>query len=158
MENNTPNDYQTSYGKGYGKRPLWQWLLIYVVIGGILYAGAYYFFFYQKGYSYQSSQYQEQQNQQQQTTPQNQPSTAISTKVDIAIKDFAFNPAQVTVNAGTTVVWTNQDAMVHRIQSEYVNSGDLQQGDTFQYTFNIKGTHDYICGIHPSMHGKIIVE
>jgi hypothetical protein len=29
--------------KGYGKRPLWQWIAIYIVIGGILYAGVYYF-------------------------------------------------------------------------------------------------------------------
>lgn len=28
---------------GYGKRPLWQWILIYVVIGGVVYAAIYYF-------------------------------------------------------------------------------------------------------------------
>lgn len=32
------------YGKGYGKRPLWQWILIYAVVGGIIYAAIYYFF------------------------------------------------------------------------------------------------------------------
>ncbi|HZZ98811.1 MAG TPA: hypothetical protein VFG51_02655 [Candidatus Saccharimonadia bacterium] len=36
---------------GYGKRPMWQWVLIYVVIGGILYAVAYYVFFAKRGYS-----------------------------------------------------------------------------------------------------------
>lgn len=42
---------------GYGKRPLWQWILIYVVIGGIVYAGIYYFFMSKNGgYNYGSSQ------------------------------------------------------------------------------------------------------
>lgn len=50
------------YGKGYGKRPLWQWVLIYAVIGGIVYAGIYYFVIAKKGgYSSSSST--------QQTTP-----------------------------------------------------------------------------------------
>ena len=30
---------------GYGKRPLWQWILLYVIIGGLLYLAIYYFFF-----------------------------------------------------------------------------------------------------------------
>jgi hypothetical protein len=34
---------------GYGKRPLWQWVLIYVVVGGIVYFAVYYFFFKGKG-------------------------------------------------------------------------------------------------------------
>ena len=38
------------YEKGYGKRPLWQWIAIYLVIGGIIY-GAIYFLFFNKGYS-----------------------------------------------------------------------------------------------------------
>lgn len=31
------------YEKGYGKRPLWQWILMYVLIGGVIYAAVYYF-------------------------------------------------------------------------------------------------------------------
>lgn len=30
--------------KSYGKRPLWQWIIIYLVIGGVIYAAIYYFF------------------------------------------------------------------------------------------------------------------
>lgn len=38
---------------GYGKKPLWQWVLIYLVIGGIIYAAIYYFYFAKKGgYNY----------------------------------------------------------------------------------------------------------
>lgn len=34
---------------GYGKRPLWQWIVLYLVIGGIVYAGIYYFFMSKDG-------------------------------------------------------------------------------------------------------------
>jgi hypothetical protein len=37
---------------GYGKMPLWQWILLYVVIGGAIYAAVYYFAFGAGGYSY----------------------------------------------------------------------------------------------------------
>lgn len=32
-----------STGKGYGKRPLWQWIVIYLVVGGAIYGAIYYF-------------------------------------------------------------------------------------------------------------------
>lgn len=35
--------------KGYGKRPLWQWIVIYLVIGAVVYALLYYFVFANKG-------------------------------------------------------------------------------------------------------------
>jgi hypothetical protein len=35
--------------KGYGKRPLWQWVLLYIVIGVVIYGLIYYFFFMPKG-------------------------------------------------------------------------------------------------------------
>lgn len=37
---------------GYGKRPLWQWILIYLIIGAVVYGVIYYFFFYKKGSVY----------------------------------------------------------------------------------------------------------
>src|SRR5581483_1437082 len=44
---------------GYGKRPLWQWIVLYLLIGGIAYAVIYYVFFTKgSGYSYKGSQYQ----------------------------------------------------------------------------------------------------
>lgn len=30
-------------GKGYGRRPLWQWIVLYAIIGGLVYYGIYYF-------------------------------------------------------------------------------------------------------------------
>ncbi|HSX14713.1 MAG TPA: hypothetical protein VLE72_02275 [Candidatus Saccharimonadales bacterium] len=38
------NQPKSEYKKGYGKRPLWQWILIYVIIGGVIYAGVAYYY------------------------------------------------------------------------------------------------------------------
>lgn len=35
----------------YGKRPLWQWILLYLIIGGVVYAVVY-FLFFANGYKY----------------------------------------------------------------------------------------------------------
>jgi plastocyanin len=77
----------------------------------------------------------------------------------VSIKDFAFNPADVTVAKGTTVTWKNDDSATHRIKSGdgSFDSKDLKNGDSFDHTFDTAGTFDYICGIHPSMKGKITV-
>ena len=76
----------------------------------------------------------------------------------IAISNFAFVPATLTIKQGTKVAWTNNDSTPHTIKSSMFNSTNLNQGDTFGFTFTTKGTFDYSCGIHPSMTGKIIVE
>ena len=39
-------------GYGYGARPLWQWIFLYAIIGGVLYGLVYYFIF--AGYDYNS--------------------------------------------------------------------------------------------------------
>ncbi len=53
---------EKGYGKGYGKRPLWQWVLMYAVIGGIIYAAIYYFFLAKRGgYNYMPSNGSQQQ-------------------------------------------------------------------------------------------------
>jgi plastocyanin len=76
----------------------------------------------------------------------------------VTIQNFAFNPASLTVKAGTTVTWTNMDSTIHRIKSATFNSSDLNQGDTFQFQFNTPGTYNYSCAIHPSMQGTITVQ
>lgn len=51
---------------GYGKRPLWQWVLIYLIVGGIVYGLIYYFVLAKNGgYSYSKElQYAPQTNTQ----------------------------------------------------------------------------------------------
>jgi hypothetical protein len=59
MANQTPNPQASGSPKGaYGKRPLWQWILIYVLVGGIVYYAIYYFVLAGKGgYSSEDANY-----------------------------------------------------------------------------------------------------
>lgn len=79
----------------------------------------------------------------------------------VAIKGFAFVPAVLTVPAGTTVTWTNQDSDAHTVTSDSsggpLNSKALNTGDTFSYTFTKTGTFKYLCTIHPFMTATVMV-
>ena len=77
---------------------------------------------------------------------------------NIDIKDFAFTPDVLTVKPGTTVIWTNNDVAPHRIKSATFNSAKLNPGETFSFTFNNPGTFTYICSLHTSMGGQVVVQ
>ena len=76
----------------------------------------------------------------------------------VSIKNFAFNPATLTVSSGTTVTWMNNDSAPHQIKSDTFNSSALNQGEKFEFKFDTPGTFNYSCSIHPSMKGTIIVQ
>jgi plastocyanin len=79
--------------------------------------------------------------------------------VDVTIANFAFSPDTLTVKVGTTVKWTNQDSATHNVTAEdnSFKSGDLNQGDSFSFTFTTAGTYAYRCGFHASMKATITV-
>lgn len=91
-----------------------------------------------------------------------QPSTgndsAISNSYNIAIENFSFKPTEIDIKKGDTVTWTNQDSAPHKILGDIFQSDSLAKGQSFSFVFNSAGTFDYICGIHPSMKGTIIVQ
>ena len=76
----------------------------------------------------------------------------------VSIESFSFKPAVLTVSAGTTVVWTNNDSAPHDIKATDFSSKMLAKGETFSFKFEKAGTYDYSCGIHPTMTGQIIVK
>lgn len=76
----------------------------------------------------------------------------------ISIENFSFNPATLIVKKGTTVTWVNNDQAPHQIKSNAFNSIVLNTGQDFSFIFQDAGTFDYLCSIHPSMVGKIIVQ
>ena len=78
----------------------------------------------------------------------------------VTIADLAFSPATLTITAGDTVTWTNQDQMIHTVTSTTgaFDSGDLDPGDAFSFTFTTPGTYDYLCTPHPFMTGQIVVQ
>jgi amicyanin len=88
------------------------------------------------------------------------PSTAaIGAAAKVTITNFAFDPAALTVKAGTKVTWTNNDIVAHTVTfTDVANSPVLNRGDTFSRTFTAPGTYSYICSIHPFMHGTVVVK
>ena len=79
----------------------------------------------------------------------------------VTMKGIAFNPATVTVKAGDTVTWTNEDSVGHDVTGDDFNSGDpggLANGDTFEHTFDEAGTFKYVCTVHPGMEGTVEVK
>ena len=80
-----------------------------------------------------------------------------SEKVEIA--DFAYDPDPVTVQVGGKVIWLNQDSAPHTATAEdgSFDTGTLEEGKLKSETFKQAGTYDYICQIHPDMHGVVEV-
>jgi nitrite reductase (NO-forming) len=71
-----------------------------------------------------------------------------------------FEPAEISVSAGATVTWTNNDTTLHTVDSRQeglFSSGMLSHGRTFEHTFSGPGTYEYYCALHPWMAGKVSV-
>jgi len=79
---------------------------------------------------------------------------------EVKIDNFTFNPQQITVKAGTTVVWLNGDDIPHTVTSKTgaFKSKALDTEDKFSFTFATPGKFDYFCALHPHMTGTIVVE
>ena len=81
----------------------------------------------------------------------------------VVIKSFKFTPAELKVKKGTTVTWRNEDSAPHTVESttadnKVLESEQLDQDDTFTFTFDQTGEFSYKCGLHSSMRAKVIVE
>jgi plastocyanin len=81
---------------------------------------------------------------------------------EIAIQNFTFLPATLTVARGTTVTWVNRDEEPHNIvnvdQPRVFRSAAVDGGEKFSFTFGDPGTFKYICSIHPHMTGTVVVQ
>jgi len=83
----------------------------------------------------------------------------------IFIRQDAYSPARIQVVLGTTVTWTNQDNVSHSvvISPVVIDTDDVWQsrvlstGDSFSYTFTMRGTFQYHCSEHPEMTGTVVV-
>jgi len=82
-------------------------------------------------------------------------SSAATSHVDI--RDFSFQPADITVHQGDTVTWTNRDSEAHAVQGGPMNSPDIQPGGEYSATFTQIGDVSYICRIHTYMSGVVHV-
>ena len=101
-------------------------------------------------------------------------STGYEKKVSITDEesDKPFNPSPLSVKAGDTVIWRNDDVETHTVTSSdpssnslamtnknrELDSGPLNPRQTFEHTFEKPGKYNYFCMIHPSMTGEVVVD
>lgn len=98
--------------------------------------------------------------------------TALAADHDVGIAGLEYEPAEITVAVGDTVVWTVTESIgsPHSVTSgapgdpdegAVFDSGDdglANDGDTYEFTFETAGTYPYYCTVHgASMSGTVIV-
>ncbi len=78
--------------------------------------------------------------------------------------NFAYSPQNVTVSAGTTVIWTSLDDDPHTVThgaptapGNAFASALLNNGESFPFRFAAPGSFPYFCAIHVDMRGTITV-
>ncbi len=78
----------------------------------------------------------------------------------VLISGFKFVPETLTVNAGDTVVWKNEDIVPHTATADgkSFNSKSIESKASWKYVANKPGTYPYICAFHPTMKAKLIVK
>ena len=78
----------------------------------------------------------------------------------VAIDNFVFGPAALTVTVGTTVTWINRDDIPHNVVAtdKSFKSKVLDTDERYSFTFTKPGEYGYFCGLHPHMMGKVIVK
>jgi plastocyanin len=85
----------------------------------------------------------------------------------VSMADLQFSPSEVTVSAGDTITFTNDESVAHDVHKtsgpgeDFASgpSGGMQEGDTFELTLDEPGTYEYVCDVHaPGMAGSITVK
>jgi len=82
--------------------------------------------------------------------------------VPIAYRNVAISPDTLRVTVGSTIEWTNYDAVEHNVTSQggpqQFASKDFGEGGTYEIKVTKPGVIHYLCTIHPaSMNGTIEV-
>ena len=96
---------------------------------------------------------------------------------EVSLRNVKFEPGEITIAAGDTVTWTNEDTVLHTVTSgtgqeqgvpgvsentdaepDGLFDHEMPEGETFSFTFEKAGTFEYFCAIHPGMTGTVVVE
>jgi len=76
----------------------------------------------------------------------------------VRMEATSFQPADLAVRVGDTVVWRNEDPFPHTATSTAFDSKVVAAGGSWRYTPRAKGAFDYVCTLHPTMKGTLRVE
>lgn len=85
-----------------------------------------------------------------------------STPAEVEIQGFKFIPQEITIKAGTSIRWTNNEKrQYHSVWFE--KAGDPEPAyffpeETYERSFDKPGIYPYHCGPHPEMTGTVTVE
>ena len=77
----------------------------------------------------------------------------------VEIKGMMFQPEEVTVHKGDTIIWVNHDLFAHCVterKTKAWTSSKIESGATWKMA--VENSADYFCAIHQVMKGKIVVE
>jgi 3',5'-cyclic-AMP phosphodiesterase len=77
----------------------------------------------------------------------------------VVVDNFNFAPATTAAAVGATITWTNRDDVPHNVVSteKKFASPVLDTDEQFSHTFDVPGTYNYYCSIHPKMTGRVVV-
>ena len=143
----------------YSRRPLWQWILIYLVIGGFVYWLVYYFYF-AKNKVYKSSY-----------SPATSQATQVSeniTENTVTYSDSGFSPKNLIVKIGTTVTFKNESTKSmwvasnpHPTHTNYLPfdaKNGYKNGENYQFTFTEAKEYSYHNHLNSNDEGLVIVQ
>jgi plastocyanin len=84
---------------------------------------------------------------------------AAASGAKVSIDMFAFTPETITINAGDSVTWTNDDGSPHGVKYADGAAGNdyMLPGAAYTRRFDAPGTFDYACPIHPYMTARVVV-
>jgi plastocyanin len=78
----------------------------------------------------------------------------------IHIADGEFEPREIDIAVGGSVMWINDDVTSHNVkflEPSTFNSGVMKPAATWTQTFTSAGNYDYYCDFHNSMKGSVVV-
>ncbi|HEX9924738.1 MAG TPA: cupredoxin domain-containing protein [Anaerolineae bacterium] len=85
-------------------------------------------------------------------------STPQVTESEVNVTDYTFQQNNLTIKVGTEVKWLGNDVIMHTITASDLSfSGALRPKGSFSHKFEQPGVYEYVCGIHPSMKGRVEV-
>lgn len=171
-------------GNGYGKRPVWQWVIVYAVLAAIVYGLVYYFVFSNGsgsmrlttgGYAPAPSQEYPptaQQTPQPVSPPTSQPSNLNQPTENVqnivTYTDSGFSPSTLTIKKGDTVTFKNTASggmwvasKPHPMHTDYPAfdaKRKIAPGETYEFTFTNTGSWGYHNHMNPSERGTIVVQ
>ncbi len=78
----------------------------------------------------------------------------------VTIEALRYSPPTIEVNKGDTVIWRNKDPFPHTVTAQHraFDSGQIAEGKSWKFKAKQRGEFTYICTLHPTMQGTLIVK